>query len=79
MKIFLVRYNIYVSSYSYLNTGFHSYNLIAEVFMHVYVFVLRAYGVVVWEILMFGQLPLPNKDTQDIVKAAQNKKLEHSK
>ena len=38
---------------------------------------LRAYGVVIWEILMFGQLPLPNKDTQGIIKAAQNKRLEH--
>ena len=42
-------------------------------------FFLRAYGVVIWEILNFGQLPLPNRDTQDIIKAAQNKRLKHSR
>ncbi len=44
-----------------------------------FLFVSRAYGVMIWEILTFGQQALPDMSTQDIVDAAQNGRLHHTR
>ncbi len=44
-----------------------------------YFFCFRAYGVMIWEILTFGQQPLPDMSTQDIIDAAQNGHLQHTR
>ncbi len=42
-------------------------------------FIYRAYGVTIWEILTLGQQPLSDMSTQDIVDAAQNGHLQHTR
>jgi len=37
----------------------------------------RSYGVYLWEIVTYGQLPLEDLDVQDIIERAQNESLEH--
>lgn len=37
----------------------------------------RSYGVLLWEIVTFGELPLGNFQTNEIVELAQSKELTH--
>ena len=38
----------------------------------------RSYGVLLWEIVTYGDLPLEQLETQDVVRAVQEKKLTHT-
>lgn len=39
----------------------------------------RSYGVVLWEITSYGESPLDDMEAKDIVEAAQNGVLQHSR
>ena len=39
--------------------------------------IIRSYGVLLWEIATFAQMPLEGKSAEDIVKMAENSTLFH--
>lgn len=40
---------------------------------------IRSYGVLLWEVVTFGELPLKKMEPEDIIKMADNKTLFHSR
>ena len=44
---------------------------------YVHSFCIRSYGVLLWEIVTYGQTPLEGLDTQAIVNKAEDKTLRH--
>ena len=57
-------------------------NLIHELmqaFMLLISILNRSYGVVLWEITSYGDTPLDDMEARDIVKAAQDGTLQHSR